>query len=710
MDKNQTRCLRNWSDITDRYLLGTSSRAEIEDFWNCLDAVVSHFQKHFPGKNGTYLIDNLKGLLEKLFLSREIPDSFTERFKDLKYAIFSGNRETFSPEDLERLHLIFAEFKYGTSKMLPHMKIMNFSAIDDSGLDTAIVDLEEVTTHWTQKISPIQQNYKLEDLIRFWSELKDLIGIKAFRINEEKWQELLKIAKNVKSLILGAPGDQILQSDWPLLYQRSADAYIISLLYHYRLRGKVWTSPTNVSSLKKVSELIFRGVKESIRRHPDERISVEEFVDLAQIANAKKMMSPLRIRDASLRSAIVNLFRSILRDPETKVKPKETFLTVNGISFIETELGRWLAVQTALNQVFNGTDKISLKEFSEKFSDNEFGEILAKTPYLSTQDDEGQFLFSKELKTRNSVSLEAVSHLNWMTRVVRIIFHGYGNNSTTGVTENNFDLFYRDFRDFGVDIGFLDPKTFDSGVRTFLEANTFTESANGDSRINKFETVHELQILRSGGISANKIIEGVTQLCEKRQQKCVRGSGNDIQLSANVVEEYLYAKYHIIFSNLPSMVAEFDSLPESDRRQFFSLLLRESQKELVANTLTIAQIRYVVGLLYFAESIMLRHDSDLNNIIDANEVRAAFGVFQGFLERAIWKAKNQRLDPETVFVGFAYFLKNGESMARDGMLGKISELSSYAMMKWELKTNSYRLSRWQILRAMMLFRNFASGS
>lgn len=729
-DKNKTRCLRDWSNIMDRYLLGSSSRAEIEDFWNCLDGVVLYFQKHFPGDDkGIYPIDTLKTLVEDLFLDRKIPDSLTERFKDLKKAIFSGDRETFSQDDLSRLHLILGEFKYGTSKMLAHMKIINFSSNSDVGLDAAIADIEEVATHWTKTISSIHQSYKLKDLIRFWSELKQLIGIKVFQLDEERWEDLLKIAERVKSLILGAPGDQILQGDWPLLYQRSADAYIISLLYHYRLRGKKWTDATSVYSLKKATDLIFRGVKESVRRHPNERISAQEFVDLALIAKNEGWINAPRVRDASLRTAISNLFGSFFQDATTKGDSKQTYLTLQGMTFVESELGRWLVVQAALNKVFAGTQKISRHDFSGKWaavgthfpatewpnmsevsaSLDEFKDVLNNNPYLNI-DHDGQVLFSKAAKVRNSVSMEAVSHLNWMTRVTRLIFHGYGD-LRNGILEKSFDLFYRDFREIGVDLGFLNAKAFDSGVRAFLEANTFTESANGDAHIGKLEAVQELQILLSGGIGASTIIDGVLKICETRQQNCVRGSDHDLQLAANVVEQYLNEKYHIIFSNLPNMVAEFDAMVPGERQRFFSLLLRESQKDFNGRTLTVSQIRYVVGILHFAESIVLRYDDDMSNIIDAVEVQSAFKVFQGFLEQAIWKAKGERVDPNDLFVGFAYFLKYGESIVQGGgMWAKIQTAVYYLKMQRELSINNYRLRRSEIVRAMLLFRNFASGS
>ncbi|OQW53628.1 MAG: hypothetical protein A4S09_06890 [Proteobacteria bacterium SG_bin7] len=727
-DKNQTRCLRNWSNIMDRYLLGASSRAEIADFWNCLDAIVSYFQKHFPGKEGTYSIGNLKKLVERLFLSREIPNSFMERFKDLKLAIFSGNRETFSPEDLQRLHLMLAEFKFGTVKMLPHMKIMNFSATSDAGLDDAINDLKEVTAHWTQRISSIHQRYKLEDLIRFWSELKDLIGIKVFQLDEEKWEELLKIAKLIKSLILGAPGDQILQEDWPLLYQRGADAYIISLLYHYRLKGKSWNAIKSVSSVRDVSELILRGVKESIRRHPNQRISAEEFVELAQFAKNKGWISASQIREASLRSAITNLFRSFFKD--TNIKGQKPYLTLNGMVFVEDQLKHWLVTQAALNKVFDGQEKMLRADFFGKWatadnlvtdkewssyasrdvsgSINEFGEILRTTPYLTVHENGGQFLFSKEFEIRNTISRESVSHLNWMTRVIALIFHGYGTGRA--ITEPSFDLFYREFRDLGVDLGLLSAKAHDSGVRAFLEANTFTESANGDKYLSHLESIQELQVLLSGGVGAGRIIDGVSLMCKNRGQKCVFDSDGGLQINLNAVEEYLNTNYEVIFSNLPNMAKEFGFLSTSERRQFFALLLRESQKQFAGSTLTVAQIRYIVGLLHFAESIVLRHDSDLNDIIDAREVGSAFGVFQGFLEQAIWKAKGERIDPQDLFIGFAYFLKHGESIVQNGGIWeKIKTLVYYWDMKNEIKNDKYQLRRWQIVRAMIMFRNFATG-
>ncbi len=733
LSKDKTRCLRNWSDIVDKYLLGRSSQAEIEDFWNCLDSVVWYFQKHTEGdRPGVYSVTELKRAVEELFLKREIPGSFVERFKDLKRAIFSGDRENFNQEDLRRLHLMLAEFKFGTTKMLRHIPYLNFTAKDDTGLDAAIADLELVVGHWMTQISPIHASYKLEDLLRFWSEFKQVLEIKAFELTEDKWTDVLHAARLVKSLILGAPGEEILQSDWPLVYQRSADAYTISLLYHYRLKGKPWNIGAAVPALKKASELALRGIKESTRRHPDGRISSEEFMDLAEIAKKNKWVNFGNINLPSLKAALMSLLRTVLNDGKAPVDTERAYLTANGLVFLEQEIGRWLVVQSAINEVLRGSDALLTKEFEKRWSSinksfeepswafygsesnaalEEFLEVVRRTPYLTTLDSGSQVVFQKDRRGRGSVDVSSLSHLNWMTRVSRLILKGYGSIDK-GVTAKSFDRFYREFRDFGIDLGLLDPNTYDSGTRTHLEANTFTDAANGDGWVTKLESIHELQILLSGGAGATKIVEGLIHTCQIKNQKCTAESPQGLLLDANAVEQYLTLNFEKVFANLPLMVKEFNAATFRERQYYVHSLVAESQKEKIAGGwMNISMIRHVVGLLHFAESIFLRYDSDGSMTVDAVEVRNAFNVFQGFLEQAIWSAKQEKVDPESLFVGFVYFLKYGESLVQSGgFWSKIPTLLNYYGMKSDIDNRKVQLTRVEIVRAMIRFRNFAAGS
>jgi hypothetical protein len=735
LDKDETRCLRNWSDIMDRYLTGSSSRYEIEDFWNCLDAVFTHFQVHYPGNDrGEYKINILAKFVTKFFLRHEIPSSFVERFKDLKRAIFSGDREKFTPADMAHIHMMLGEFKYATSTMLPHMKLLNFSAETDAGLDAAIADLENVTERWTKKVSTLHESYKLEDLFRFWSELKELLEVKVYSLVEEDWRKFLKAAKRIKSLIMGAPEDKILQTDWPLLYQRGSDAYVIALLYHYRLKDKPWNEGRGVFALKKTSELILRGLRESIRRHPNEMISSNEFVELAQIVSDNHWADLGDITIPHLKSAIIKLFTKILHDPKAPNKTDEAFLTAPGLVNFESEIGRFIIVQAAINEIFANQQSIgraelirqleSIRDYFEnslwaKYQEDvvpsitEIADVLRRTPYLTGRDRGRQILFSRNKIDYEAADLKTVSHVNWMTRVARLIFYGYGENQNS-VSAQNFNNFYFDFRDFGIDLGLLDPSTKESGARTAMEADTFTEAATGDSNVSKLELVQELQILLNGGVGTMNVQAGVLEMCEAVGRKCSSGKGRDLQISVDAVEKYLFTNFNVVFASLPTMVNEYRLLNTAQQTEFVRLIVAESQRQLVGG-LNVSQIRYIVGLLTFAESIVLRYDHDQSELIDANEVYEAFLVFQRFLESAISKDEPNPPTARQVFVGFAYFLKYGENIVEPGggwwgsrWWAKLMTSKRFWSMDSELKNNSYRLRRSEIVRAMIRFRNFGS--
>lgn len=724
LDKNKSRCLKDWSSILDRYFLGQSNNAEMDEFWLCLQGVVKHFQKHAKGETpGVYSISELRKFLEDFFLNpKKIPDNLVEKFKDLKKAIFSGDRNNFNQEDIKRLIFILEEFRLASVQLLPHISVVTFKAQSAPNLDAAINAVEQISVRWQKQLSPIHSSYRIEDLLKFWAELKQTLDVKVFTLDDEKWELLLKSANALKGLLVGAPHDEILRDDWPVLYNRISDALRIGLLYHYRFKGTAWHSQTAVESIKTVVTIFFNNVRASIMRHPENKIPMSLFAELGTAIAENKWLGSEGIRPKSLSDGLVNI---VYRLGKNKIG-----LTSDGLIFIEEAIAKWVITQSALNQIFTDTKRLDKKIFQERLqkiigtSDNtenfypnyavvaltEFKNILKDITLKTMKDDLGQFIFSRDSEEKNYIDFESTMHLNWMLRVVNLIYFGYGTYPSQ-VTEDEFDLFYREFREFGIDLKLLDKNVTDSARRTFMEANTFTFHGNGDASMSNVEALEELQILISGGKTARYLIDGVTQSCIVEGKKCLNNSLDQFgraPVNIGVFKQFLVDHFVEYFSHLPRMTKSFSTWDAATKYSFIDLVVDFAASGQKNDWITLGHARTISGLLHFAESIFLRYDYRKTDLIDVQGIDEAFMVFKPLLEKILISANGKSVESDKLRVGFAYFLVNGESLIKgDGIWDNVNTYFEYQHMKSQLEKNAIKLNRFQIVRAMASFKKFA---
>jgi hypothetical protein len=252
---------------------------------------------------------------------------------------------------------------------------------------------------------------------------------------------------------------------------------------------------------------------------------------------------------------------------------------------------------------------------------------------------------------------KSLSKANLMRALARMLVVGYGDNvdgpmSAAGLSKDGLVQWYDDFKEFFLDLGAFDPRSGNSGARSFLEANFFTFSGNGDEVMDQSETFEFVSTLFAAGLGTSESLQkALTPLCAM-EQKDVFGKPF---LKQDCFKSELKNKFDIYFANMPGMAAFIKSLDPKKYDEFFNYLLvaggTPDQKEGFIDT---ANVRTMVTILHYVENLVALYDADQNQSLSLNEVYAASPRFMSFL-KTVSTTTNETFLKE----GFAYLVFKG---------------------------------------------------
>ena len=263
-------------------------------------------------------------------------------------------------------------------------------------------------------------------------------------------------------------------------------------------------------------------------------------------------------------------------------------------------------------------------------------------------------------------SYSNLSTLNWIRSASRLVMQGYVKakdveraRSYGGLTVDELDHVYWDFRSFAVKLGILDPTTTMSGLKRFQEANLFTSNANGDNMLSLNEGTELFAFLISaGGISA-QVHQDISKMCPVGAKDEFGNYEIDITCYRKQFGNALQSRQ---WSQMPGMVKYFSRLTPAQKDDFTATLVVAAQGSAAdSEMINHFQTDTMVMIPHYIESVFNRFDVDHSGTLDVTEALTAFPVFRGILlQFPPVKAAGFTSDEDLQAI-FTYLLKEGRS-------------------------------------------------
>ena len=558
-----------------------------------------------------------------------------------------------------------------------------------SGLDAINESGKKLGLFLTRSTRP----YDLQNLSNLLLELQQLLESGSEGRGPRILRDNLEVFGAVKGLIFGGPNDSVIPTDWSKIAAIGSRWYSMYLRINnlnarqYRdWRGKTgeaesWYHSDALRDFAAFGEAGYNLFLESMKQHPSQLIPFGELHHLVDTLtepsrdnwkafDREEAWRPFDMEMSGYaKAAIVYVVQHVFGGYETTPTSRDApGITTPLFGRIWSEFTSWFSQQVYLEQTFKklgGESSYDSPGYTREeilaVPELEPGSFQLFSSFdLSTESIQGSVLDMREVIKRfrplfagkeNKIyfpdhandplgtlySYNNLSTLNWIRSVSRVVLQGYVTSKDVqraktygGVTQDEIDHLYWDFRSFGIKVGFLDPSTTLSGIKRFGEANLFTSVANGDTILSLDEGMELFAFLISAGTISSQLHQDISRSCPVGSSDSFGHYEIDSACYRKKFGDALQTRQ---WAQMPGMVRYFQKLTPDQKEDFMRTLENAASpgSDAVGQMINHFETDVMVMIPHYVESIFNRFDVDHSGTINLAEALQAYPLFRNTL-------------------------------------------------------------------------------
>ncbi|MBX2986898.1 MAG: hypothetical protein KF802_03285 [Bdellovibrionaceae bacterium] len=677
LSDERLKCLDQMPVLLRDFSVGDAKEDQIRANLGCMREAFQYFRERTVGSlPEAYTAADLRKFFRKYFVKQtEITPQFSEGFMRLKKALIGGSDRYITKPELDRIVDILRVVEDETVKMAPHMKVLlgdKKSAPGPERLQESVEQVRKTLKILLNQVELSRSDYSFADLQEMFTALSQFVeeatgprpapapvSRLALKNNGgiDQIRSWLPLLKTVKVVFFGERANLQGQREWYDAINTVVDLYDLVLRYHYFLQGSRYDTPRDLKIALDFADRILRLLETSHQINRTGRLPftaldqlidevyARKIVDLPASAEVLKpmyrrivlgMLDPVRRGDSRGADAIERVHLLSLRrefnifrlnqffadwsfsagarqlDPESRLRVARQFPAADVAKRLTADPGEAEALVAAWAKFKD----LLLKSRPVAFNEKGRISILTNT---------------KDLRW----TWHGLTRFNVMHFLVRGFMLGYGDHRDPVLahcSEKDMIRWYADFQDFGIAIRAFDPRSGNSGARSFKEASFFTFSGNGDDRISMDEMFEFVSMLVSGGLNTvNSVTASLHDLsCEVAQRDIF-----DLpMLNEACFKRELRGHFGDDFDNLPGLVKYVSRLNDQEWNSFYNDWIstaRTSSPD--SGLIETADLRTGVMILHYVEALFTIYDTDRDERLSVAEVEAAAPRFMNLLRQ-----------------------------------------------------------------------------
>lgn len=657
-------CLQVIPEQLQKFSLGEAEEAEIRQGFDCMTQALTYFNKKtFGSLENAYTVEEMRKFFGKYFLKKNnVTPEFAAELMKIKRALVGGTTGHITKDEIVRLIELLALLRDESVELSPHVKILlnqkEQTKAEWEQISTSIDQLRRSLRRLLEKTQIAKSDYSFADAKSALSGFSEFIRGQEPFAPYEKYSEWIPMVESVKNVLMGRRAHFTDLSQWRDSVDTLMDLYELALKYHYVIGDLEFSTP---AKLRQTSQFINQSLNLVLNSHQMKttgRIPVEDLdhlikqimpsmttsfspksVTLTYKSVLLKMLDPARTGDSRSLLGLEKKHLLSLRREFNIWRLHQSF--IDSLPFAERGGG---LSQAYLVHFYNNFNKTFVIEkgltddvFEQKALENAWSDIgeLLKSPGMVSFNQEGRLIVSPQA-TQTKQSWAALTKFNLMRALSRMLMLGYADNvngrlSKASLSQRGLIQWYDDFQEFGIELKAFDPRSANSGARSFLEANFFTHSGNGDNSMDQNETMEFVSTLFSAGLATSNALSD-----HMRKAQCTTPEKDVFDfnfIKEACFKDQLRKHFGLYFGNLPGMVTYVSRLNDDQWNEFFGYLMAASvtpdQKKGLVET---ANTRTMVTILHYIETIMIIYDVDRNQGLSVDEVYASAPRFMSFFK------------------------------------------------------------------------------
>jgi hypothetical protein len=661
--KENLNCIKDISKKWTSFLKSQTTEKEIDQVFTCLDSTLSEFQNRIEGRveAQAFTTDELYQIFDKFLNDTKISKDATSDLLILKAAILGGSNEKITRKEIGDLRNYLLTLKTEAKALLPYAPLFRFKKDETTYSKKMLQDgfgqLKLSLKNLLKTSQLYRSDYQFSDLQRLITNLKIL--------NQDQ-TELWGLAQKVKDLLAGTQAIQS-ESDYTLFIDNLSE---VLRLYSLQVQGYIRFEIQEPDQMMDAIDFVqswFNLFENSLQFKRSKIVASETIDPVLKEIHAKGLI-PIDLKLETLlqfyKILTIRAFDSGIKGETESFSgfKKLHFINIKReVSIFKTYLNFLNSVSSAAAvKTFNGKDRISLADVQQKMkaylpsSYSDFLQLDETNKSLVQKgfnDLKSEFLVERPVIYRFNKMVIAVNQeiwdQNWQDlarglynkMLARELLIGWGSLqaaqdlNTAFVTEAGLVQWYTDFKNFGVETKSFDPRAVNSGAVSFKQANLLTYSADGDDKMNFFESIQFLNmVISGGGQTLNEIQTGFKNAnCNINEKDVFRNAWNDEKCS--ITDLRIHFKDY--FSNLSYLVGFTSQLSDVEFTHFYYNVMDVTRidAQFKGQKVETADLRTFSILLHYIESLFAKFDTNRNWKFSADEMRAAYPRFKSFAKK-----------------------------------------------------------------------------
>lgn len=706
---------------------GNASANELKIGFECIANSLVYFKNEtFGAVPNQYSSEEISNFFNKYFLKQnQLTPEFSRQLMNLKKALLGGSDGYITKDEIAELTDFINILKDESMVLLPHVKVLlekqetaTWTEITVAGNQVSL-SLKKIFA----KTQLVKSDYSLDDFKKILLGLSDFLNESEaqsfYETSFSKIRASVPLLEGVKNILLGRTVGFVNQSQWNQGLESLVKAYELHLKHRYIVSS---LKMKDADHLKIATDFIDQVISllEQSKQLQSQGIIPQEDIDSAldvifnstgagdssgiQASSVKKIYRVIAQRIFTTHSVSDGSFV----DDRSFVGIEKKHLAGLRREFKIWKMNQSFIDSMNLKQAHQGIKVTSLIDSMKSFSDRYFGNYLKNENLLEQAalrasfgdfkqlisqersvnfNTQGRLVITKNLN-QHTQSWTSLTKINMNGALARLLMLGYGrgNGSSmaeTVLSEKGLIAWYDDFIEIGVDLKIFDSRRGNNGSATFIEAKSFTFNASKAETLNYNELYEYLGFLFGAGSDSSTSLQEDLGICklinENKNETKDSDKNNELDVFGNVylkedcVRTQIRNNYASYFNNLPDLVQYMSKLDEKEFVIFFDYLKLSSLiPEQQHGQLETQNIRSMVMVLHYLESLMLVYDKNNDQRFSLDEIYAAAPHFQEFLKKRHPSKFNFILKE-----GFAYLVLNGH-------LPSASQLATFEVRKYFL--------------------------
>ncbi len=690
--KGDYSCMSKISENVERYFNDSLSEPEINSFFGCMKSAFTTFGELVAPHDGDlYDANELRNFIQHNFLTdRVITDELRDQMMVLKQVLVGGSATKVSRKELGLAVDILEDVRVEALRLRPHVRVLNPKLSEGQLKGRALkkelaslqTDLDESIRVIGKRLKDSKQPYPLNNIEQLLSELRIFLRWdEHFKtgLDSKAWIDFLKIFKQMT--VSPKYPSRIEVSEWNDLLTSALRWYTVYIQFDLGLDVNEFLENEGLETTLDFADQVFHLAEQSLSRQPGRAIPVSELTNLASKLRDLGLISK-DIRVCSIKSALRAVLNRIFGySDQIPSQNQESYLTLSNVLAIKDEFYRFAYIQIGLDSEARAqsttkslflpsipkpsmlVDGFPTEVHGYSASDwRDFLKVRDMRPLFPDGKDRVYLVRSDQLSANHLFQgFHNLTAMNLLRTATRLIFRGYANSDNSrigwnsGLTSEQVQDFYLQFRDIGIDLGVIDPRTASAGARSFLEGNLFTYASDGfdpaapitdnAARLSFSENIQLFGYLYSAGGFAGNSYDYFKTRCPLQDFDYLKREKIDRACVAREMPEYLINSPYT--DHLPQLRAYMASIPSDKQQEYIQNMMAAAYSPFsVPNLIETSEITVLVAIFQYSESSMTRFDLDGDGILNFAEVDKGSKVFTGFIKKYAKIQKNLDLDDE----------------------------------------------------------------